>query len=44
MKKLLTLAVAGVFLAVGFAATADAQVKKPGYQKKMPKVPKKSLH
>jgi len=40
MKKLLTLAVAGVFLAVGFAATADAQVKKPGYQKKMPKMPK----
>ena len=42
MKKLLTLAVAGVFLAVGFAATADAKIKKPGYQKKMPKMPKKA--
>ena len=40
MKKLFILAVAGVFLAFGFAAVVDAQVKKPGYQKKMPKVPK----
>ena len=40
MKKLLTLAVAGVFLAFGFAATADAQIKKPGFQKKAPKMPK----
>ncbi len=42
MKKLLTLAIAGVFLAVGFAATADAQVKKPGYQKKTPKMQKEA--
>ena len=40
MKKLLTLAVAGIFLAVGFAATADAKIKKPGFQKKAPKMPK----
>ncbi len=40
MKKILTLAVAGIFLAVGFAATSDATIKKPGYQKKMPKMPK----
>lgn len=40
MKKLLTLAVAGIFLAVGFSATADAKIKKPGFQEKAPKMPK----
>ncbi len=44
MKKMFTLAVAGVFLAFGFGAatapTADAKIKKPGYQKKAPKMPK----
>jgi len=44
MKKMITLAVAGIFLAFGFAAAVDAKstVKKPGYQKKTPKMPKEA--
>ena len=44
MKKIITLAVAGIFLAFGFAAAVDAKstVKKPGYQKKTPKMPKEA--